>query len=79
MEQGFLQTGAHAGRYTCPLLCTCPSESNNMEHPAWQWQEQIHGVELEQKLKLGVQTVELDVELLVLRPGCLMAGKKKHE
>jgi hypothetical protein len=50
-----------------------------MEHPAWQWQEQIHGVELEQKLKLGVQTVELDVELLVLRPGCLMAGKKKHE
>ena len=47
-----------------------------MEHPAWQWQEQIHGVELEQKLKLGVQTVELDVELLVLRPGCLMAEKK---
>jgi hypothetical protein len=49
-----------------------------MEHPAWQWQEQIPGAELEQKLKLdGVQTVELDVESLVLRPCCLMAGGKK--
>jgi hypothetical protein len=49
-----------------------------MEQPAWQWQEQqIHVVELEQRLKLGAQAVELGVELLVLQPGCLMAEKTR--
>ena len=68
------QAVGRARRHTCPLLRTCLSESNSTEHPAWQ--EQIHGLELEQKL--AVQAVEEPVELLVLvvlRAGCPMAER----